>query len=853
MHPLIALLAAILAVTVVIVLAVTVLVPLVRLIGKAIAHVFRFIGGEIGDALRIIGGVITSLVFIPLVLANVVIGRWSASAHFGRALQRELASIGHCFYRMAIGHPARLLGLRALTEGIEQRIPAAIAHAPTSDRPSKRTGQFDGYKIVGSIKSGGSGAKLYIAEPDETKRAVFARLGRDDVDQVVIKSFSLRDGSSLPQMMRENRALEAAKQIGLVLEHDQNEQRFYYVMPYIPGDPLGAVVERMHAASGAEGLSASRLREGLAFVEDLLETLHRFHAGGLWHKDVKPDNIIVSRGEAHLVDLGLVTQMTSAMTLTTHGTEYFRDPELVRMALRGAKVHEVDGARFDLFAAGAVLYSIIENSFPAHGALSQVTKRCPETVKWVIRRSMTDYNRRYRSAQAMLADVRAILEAEDLFAVKPKDLPSMGSGEEAPAIEEPAPVEVGEVRAGATPVGAGREDFADPHALDDEFKEFEAFERGRDRARHPIRRRRGKPTLRILNWWTGSHALESGRRAPARRAHAPARPGGARAANVSAAPAARVRPTAHGGRPSAKEQLASAQERARAARERARARLGGRDRFESGPNAGVLFAALFFLAFIGVLGASLIDAGREESGSAVSAHAPSGSKDRDGGEAFDSEADAWLSQFINEGTRQNLEKAVGALDELRLKMEAISEREDVEELKLRGMLLAEDGLEQAYSAMSRHEDARRWWAEWREARGERSEAVLAAPAPPGAPGSAGSVFVVDRVLETAGDPVLRRVRSRLGWLRALGFRLEGLGSDEEDIALTASLLKSVGAGRPSDPKTRDRMQSWLAGAGDGADAILWIELDDSGEEAIWHVIPRESFDAAPLKDALERG
>jgi hypothetical protein len=36
------------------------------------------------------------------------------------------------------------------------------------------------------------------------------------------------------------------------------------------------------------------------------------------------------------VDFGLITPLRSAMTLTTHGTEYFRDPEMVRMALQGA-------------------------------------------------------------------------------------------------------------------------------------------------------------------------------------------------------------------------------------------------------------------------------------------------------------------------------------------------------------------------------------------------------------------------------------------------------------------------------------------------------------------------------------
>jgi len=87
------------------------------------------------------------------------------------------------------------------------------------------------------------------------------------------------------------------------------------------------------------------LRAALGFACDLISTLSTYHRGGLWHKDVKPDNIIVDGGpsaRAHLVDFGLVSSLRSAMTLTTHGTEYFRDPEMVRLALKGVKVHEVD-------------------------------------------------------------------------------------------------------------------------------------------------------------------------------------------------------------------------------------------------------------------------------------------------------------------------------------------------------------------------------------------------------------------------------------------------------------------------------------------------------------------------------
>ena len=237
-------------------------------------------------------------------------------------------------------------------------------------------------------------------------------------ERVVIKSFTLTDGSSLPQIIRESRALEAAKQLGLVLEHDLDEHRFFYVMPYHEGDHLGLITRQMHGKSDANGLNVRQLGTVFGYVEDLLGLLAEYHRGGLWHKDVKPENIIIHDGEAHLVDLGLVTPLRSAMTLTTHGTEYFRDPEMVRMALRGVKVHQVDGAKFDIYAVGAVLYFITEGTFPAHGGLSAFSKRSPEAMRWIIRRAMADYNKRYETADQMLTDLRYISAAHDPFSVK---------------------------------------------------------------------------------------------------------------------------------------------------------------------------------------------------------------------------------------------------------------------------------------------------------------------------------------------------------------------------------------------------------------------------------------------------
>lgn len=600
-----------------------ILVPFFKAIGWTVRQIARFIGGEIGDFFRIFGSLVTAIVLGLMVIVNIIIGRWSAAAHFGRAVQAEGAAMGAALYRMIIGHPARLLMMTALTEGLERRLPAVMAAAPAADgpalggwhadawsndahspsgrgrtdggrnRPKSRAGQFDGYTIVGSLPGGGSGSKLYIAEPDAIRQASFERAGHRDVGQVVVKSFSLRDGSSLPQIVRESRALDAAKRLGLVLDHELNDERFYYVMRYVPGESLTLVTQRLHATSdhsAGDGLDERHLRLSLSYAGDLLRTLETYHRGGLWHKDVKPDNIIVDRSSAHLVDFGLVTPLRSALTLTTHGTEYFRDPEMVRMALKGAKVHEVDGGKFDIYAAGAVLFSMIENSFPAHGGLSQITKRCPEALRWVVRRAMTDYDKRYNSASAMLADLLVIQTAADPFTVRPADLPSMSG-----AMADSAEADDRPIRPAAEAVRVG-DGSGEPRMAANPGRSA-AF------AGTPVPPR-SRPKIRVRDWWTGGFVVEDD------------------GAGSTPPPPANVRHAAYNPNPwmprrpgvSAQEQLQSARARAAQARQRAQQRMSQRrssvHKDFSTFNAGVSASIMVFMAACILIAAFMVMMGR---------------------------------------------------------------------------------------------------------------------------------------------------------------------------------------------------------------------------------------------------
>ncbi|MCP5021027.1 MAG: hypothetical protein GY930_04550, partial [bacterium] len=319
----------------------------------------------------------------------------------------------------------------AASEAAAEAAAAAASFSTTETRIKPHT--FPGYRIVREMPRGGSGAHLFLAEPKRSHVKLCAERGVELPGQVVIKSFSLQSGAPLTGILREGRALDAAKQLGQVLEHASGTDGMYYVMPFVPGDTLDEYIAKLHKpANGSfptaeelkEELSGKQLDQVLSLSLDLISELERFHDHGLWHKDVKPGNLIVNKGRLHIVDLGLLTPLASALTLTTHGTEYFRDPEMVRLAMSGAQVRDVDAVKFDLYSAGAVLFSMLEGTFPAHGNLSRLQRPCPPALAWVVRRAMSEHESRYPSARLMRADLAFLCDAKKLDKVKPVDLPS---------------------------------------------------------------------------------------------------------------------------------------------------------------------------------------------------------------------------------------------------------------------------------------------------------------------------------------------------------------------------------------------------------------------------------------------
>ena len=409
-----------------ILLLVYIVIPVIGILFTFAGRLLRFVFQEARDLLLIPIALFVGVIKLLRATLCIVLARWDIVRSETTAAKRRFAEAYSRTVAVFIDNPLRVIGIPPTKEfetnehikQVKSEVEEAVEHYKHffggKDTPAPK---FEGYTIVGTLPAGGSGAKLYIAT------------SAGNASTVVIKSFEIATGSQLPQIVRESRAMEAAKKLGLVIEHHLDNERFWYAMPYHKGDHLGVVTNKLHEKTNE--LTEENLQTVLSYQHSLLKTLHEYHTAGLWHKDVKPDNIIIHDGDAHLVDLGLVTPLASAMTLTTHGTEYFRDPELVRQSMRGVKVHQVDGSKFDVFGAGAVLYFMLENTFPAHGGLSDFSKASPESIRWIVRRAMADYDKRYASIEEMLQDVETILNAKSISGVRPADLPSMG-GESPP-------------------------------------------------------------------------------------------------------------------------------------------------------------------------------------------------------------------------------------------------------------------------------------------------------------------------------------------------------------------------------------------------------------------------------------
>jgi serine/threonine protein kinase len=270
----------------------------------------------------------------------------------------------------------------------------------TSKPPLQTVGNYD---LLDKIAEGGMGA-IYRGRQRSTGQVVAIKIMPPHMasNPVLLKRFEqeFRAASRLdhPNIVR-------------ALDFDNATATPYLVMEFVEGESLGQKLER-------EGKMPET--EAIRLVAQVAQGLHRAHKLNLIHRDVKPDNILVTcQGVAKLADLGLVKETETDLNLTKTGrglgTPHFMAPE----QFRNAKNADI---RCDIYSLGATLYMMVTGELPfkSNGPLDAWLKKVQneltpprelnpalsERANWAILRAMSaDREQRPTSCREFVEDL----------------------------------------------------------------------------------------------------------------------------------------------------------------------------------------------------------------------------------------------------------------------------------------------------------------------------------------------------------------------------------------------------------------------------------------------------------------
>jgi eukaryotic-like serine/threonine-protein kinase len=223
------------------------------------------------------------------------------------------------------------------------------------------------------------------------------------------------DQAFVARFQREAKAAARLTHGHVVAVYDQGESDglVYLAMEYVPGRTLRDVL-RQYGPLTPE--------QALVFLDPVLEALAAAHAAGFVHRDVKPENVLISDdGRVKVADFGLARAVEADGQSVTQGmiigTVAYLSPEQVE---RG----EADG-RSDVYAAGILLFEMITGQVPHAGESplsvayqhvnsdvpppsSLVRAIPPEVDALVVTATRRDASLRYQNAYDFLADVRRV-------------------------------------------------------------------------------------------------------------------------------------------------------------------------------------------------------------------------------------------------------------------------------------------------------------------------------------------------------------------------------------------------------------------------------------------------------------
>lgn len=266
------------------------------------------------------------------------------------------------------------------------------------------------YEIIERIGSGGM-ADVYKGMDHKLNRYVAIK---------VLKSDYRTDGVFVSKFVSEARAAAGLMDPNVVNVYDVGQDRglYFMVMELVEGITLKDYIEKKGRLSAKETISiAIQMAAGM-------EAAHSHH---IIHRDIKPQNIIISKnGKVKVTDFGIARATTSANTISSNvmGSVHYTSPEQARGGVTDAKS--------DIYSAGITMYEMVTGHVPFDGdsTVSIAIKQLQEEIvppseevdipysleQIILKCTQKSPDRRYHNAQELMLDLkRSLVDPEGDF------------------------------------------------------------------------------------------------------------------------------------------------------------------------------------------------------------------------------------------------------------------------------------------------------------------------------------------------------------------------------------------------------------------------------------------------------
>jgi len=261
-----------------------------------------------------------------------------APTQAGQAMQPTMARAGEPTQAGVAAQSTRNLGAEATQApgSVGGGVPAAVGQA------------FGRYKILKKLGRGAMG-DVFMVEDEKIGRKAAMKTIRVDVEMSPAQAIEMRQ-----RFYREAQTAGKLTHPNIVTIHDVGEEQgtSYIVMEFVEGDTLTGLMKKHRLSVAQIKHVITQAAMGIDFA----------HENGVFHRDIKPDNIMVSStGVVKVMDFGIARLIESDMTRTGSilGTPAYMAPE----QFAGKKVD----ARSDIFSLGVVLYEMVTRARPFDG------------------------------------------------------------------------------------------------------------------------------------------------------------------------------------------------------------------------------------------------------------------------------------------------------------------------------------------------------------------------------------------------------------------------------------------------------------------------------------------------------